>query len=192
MTPTGVPFLRNSRTLFARAPALQTLLTAGLPYGKQQLRPTTAHIFTDRALPAAVPDYTPTWLKAEGAWFCLRWGWVPGGSGVCCMRRPCSSAPATATPATPTTTPAAHYVRRRGRRRRGRGGRGGRGGGGNPNWFLHDDREDFVAGEVEDADPAYYAADSAAITVRISATRKGAREVSDTTGALPCCVGGGG
>ncbi|KAL4421322.1 hypothetical protein ABPG75_010613 [Micractinium tetrahymenae] len=78
----------------------------------------------------------------------------------------------------------------RGRGRR-RGGRHGGGGGSRPGWFLHDDRDEPDTGaasggygEEEDvfegADPAYYSSAGNDITVRIS--RKGGREVSDTTG----------
>ena len=74
------------------------------------------------------------------------------------------------------------------------GGRGrGRGGGGRGGYFQHDDRGDDGYGAAGDAgqedvfeagDPANYSGGNN-ITVRISATHRGPREVSDTTGALP-------
>lgn len=83
--------------------------------------------------------------------------------------------------------------RRAGRGRRRGGRRGGGSSGGRPGWFLHDDRDEPAPGSAvgggygqqeEDAyegvDPAFFSSAGDGITVRIS--RKGGREVSDTTG----------
>ena len=59
---------------------------------------------------------------------------------------------------------------------------------------MHDDREEapegglLVAGAEEADESAYYASGGNNITVRISASRRGPREVSDTTGAPPACM----
>lgn len=90
------------------------------------------------------------------------------------------------------TLPASRECRR-GRRRQGGRGRGGGGGGGGARggWFLHDDRGGEQEGAYEEegvfegGDPSYYR-DSSSLTVRISATRRGAREVSDSSGVF-CC-----